>query len=840
MLPFVSTIGCVAVALPGLATAQATGGDDSYALEEIIVTAEKIESTAQETSRAISVIDTAELTEIGAVTLQDALLNVPGFSYTGGAFGQAGMRSVTLGNTDTNQMASIVAVNVDGAAAFGGARGGSASGIESALFDVDRVEVIRGPSGTMVGQNALAGSVNIVTRKPTLQEWNFNGALGVGNYGSQTLSLGGNIPVGDTFALRLAYNQNERDAYTQQTLADHSQTVDGSDYEDIKQARLRALWQPTDKFDIVLTYNYTEEASNARINGNINNSDPWLSEAPPFVTELSNPTRQPPAKISNYTAEITWDTDYGTLYALPTYTEQENPDNRPDFCFGDNPPPGGPCQLPQKEKRKGYEVRWNGTLFDDKFDYMVGYLNDEQTINGGFASGGDISIDNLNTFVLSPNLYTILDIYQSENPGITAAYIDGARTFPPRNTKSFYANFTWHITDMLRLSFGARSAKDSTGGSYYAAGYGLGIPEGGLDALEWVYTAEDGGLPQGTIVTGIPDPVTYPDTNNGDWTINTPQADLVAFLDTPFQYKGETTPTNYSAGVEWDWTDSNMLYFNYNTGYQPGGVEAFLVPIYMYPAQEIDAFALGSKNRFADNRVEINVEGYMYDYKNWHGNSDFTSDLVYEAQDGVTYVQPFLTQWADGQDRNAEVPYPTDYNPAGKTYRSVVKSMKHYGLEADIRALITPKDSITANVAIRNHKFTDDFIDENGYNLKGYRLGNSPALTMRLSYSHDFQVFSGVLAPRLDVKYVSDEFINNSFSSPFDGQLHLLDNTIPAHAKWDAYLSYRADSGVYSVNAYMRNVENTAQVTQQFFPGGGPQWISEPRTYGITFNYNYE
>jgi len=827
--------GLACLVLPFAASAQ-TSADDDYALEEILVTAEKIESTAQETSRSISVMDTTELTAIGAITLQDALANVPGFGYGGGLFGQPAMRGIGLGNTDTNQMASIVAINVDGAPSFGGARGGSNSGVENALFDVDRVEIVHGPSGTMVGQNALAGSVNVVTRKPILGEWGFNADVGFGNYQQKNYTLGANIPLGDTVAFRLAYNHSEHDCYGQVT--DGTNTVCGESWEDMDQSRIKMLWQPTDNFSVVLTANKQQDNSNMRgMTGNPDAKDPWLGApmGPPGAT-ASEPARNPGPKDTNYSAEISWATEVGTLTVTPTYTRSEPSDNRPDFCFGPGAPVGGPCAIPQVETRKGYEARFNGSLADDKLEYVVGYLEDNQEINGGFATGGslgEITVANLNFGQVTPNYLVLLDDWGTSNPGVgVPAYINGGKTYPPRNTKSVYANFTYSITDQLRLIAGIRSAKDNSGGSYEAYAYTIFIPEGGLDATEWTYTAQNGVLPNGTIYNGIPDPdldAGLAGTNNNEWTCN----NCAYYIQDPFQYVGETSPDNYSVGVEWDWTDANMLYFNWNTGYQPGGVELNLVPAQLYPAQEIDAYALGSKNRFMDNRLELNVEAYLYDYKNFHANADYYDDMVADI-DGTTYVRPGPVPYASGEPLNGILPYPLNYNPPGLTFRQAIPSMTHYGLEADMRALLSPNDSITANIALLHHMFTD-FVDTSGFNYKGQRLAHAPATTARVSYTHDFHVFNGMLSPRMDVKFQSNTIIANQRS--WNGQSILEAVTQKSFWKYDAYLNYQSDENGWGANVYVKNIENTAQKTAKF-PFGDP-WISQPRTYGVTFSYNF-
>jgi len=149
--------------------------DDDYRLEEVTVTAEKVETTAQDTPRAISVFSAEELEATGTKNLDTLLRNVPGINIQGG-FNQLYVRGIGS-NSDPGQGESSVAINVDGANQFSG----SGTGVLGALFDVERIEVVRGPSGAVNGRNAIGGVVNVVSRKPDLNEFSGNGQVGMGN-----------------------------------------------------------------------------------------------------------------------------------------------------------------------------------------------------------------------------------------------------------------------------------------------------------------------------------------------------------------------------------------------------------------------------------------------------------------------------------------------------------------------------------------------------------------------------------------------------------------------------------------------------------------------------------
>jgi len=855
--------GLACLALPFAATAQDSDDDDRLALEEIVVTAEKIESTAQETSRAISVIDSDELIITNATSLQDALYNIPGFGY-GGGDDQPFMRGIGL-DQSTDVVQPAVAVNIDGAGSFGGATmsggtPGTNSGISNALFDVARVEVIRGPSGTMVGQNALAGSVNVVTRRPTLGEWGFNTSVSAGNYGTRSLNLGADIPIGDTFGLRLAYARSERtECYGKVT--NGTDTVCQEDFEDRDQARIRGMWQPNDKFSVMATADYSQDNSRTgRLAGDPDASDPWLSlqnlpPCPPFCgppPELTDGRKgkDPGSKNYRYSVEIAYDSErFGTFKLLPTYSVSEPYFSGvlPGFCAPNGPVPigSGPCIIPQDETRKTAEVQWNSAP-GKKLEWLAGALIDKQQVNSNWTRGGGIAANvNPPTNRFNPSVAFVMAQYALDNPGgAIPALIDGDRSFPPRNTKSAYLNLTYNITDDLRLTAGARYAEDNTGGTYEFLAWGYGFATGvTADTSEWWFTNVNSPewdtysvYDEQNPVIGLPTLADFPGTSPGDWSCVYPTSCDFIFITDPSQYKAASQPINYNVGFEYDVADSSMVYFNWNTGYQAGGVEIFYNPAKTYPPQEVDQYAIGSKNRFLDNRLEFNIEIYKADYTNWNAFSDNFGAVPFTLG-STDYVQPDISLYVgNGTTSNPtsqSLPYPDQLSMGGKPRRITV-DMAHWGLEADMRALITADDMISANLSLMHHVFPE-YEDGFGVSYYGQALANAPAISARLSYTHTFHVMGGSLEPRVDMRWVTDAYVTNARGTPF-GPTDPASIIQKEFHKYDAYVNYTHDGGHISASLYGRNLKNTAE---KLSAGFGGTRITEPRTYGLTVSYNY-
>src|SRR5690606_27830849 len=123
-------------------------------------------------------------------------------------------------------------------------------------FDIERVEVLRGPQGTLYGRNATGGVVNLISAQPG---WRFEGRLKaeVGNYDARRLSAMLNVPFGETFAIRLAAAGTERNGYGYNALTDTD--VDG---RALWSTRFSAAWEPLDRLRANLVWEHFEEDDN--------------------------------------------------------------------------------------------------------------------------------------------------------------------------------------------------------------------------------------------------------------------------------------------------------------------------------------------------------------------------------------------------------------------------------------------------------------------------------------------------------------------------------------------------------------------------------------------------
>ncbi|HVY79659.1 MAG TPA: TonB-dependent receptor, partial [Steroidobacteraceae bacterium] len=214
-------------------------------LEEVVVTAQKREQSLQETSVAVTAVGAERLAAAGIDNLEDLQLIVPSV-YFGNDFNMAKLTVRGVGsNTSTTGSETGVAVHVDGAVVS------RAEAQLASLFDLERIEVLRGPQGSLYGRNAVGGSVNLITAKPT-ETLDGYARLTYGNRDYVNLESAVSGPlVGKRVLGRLAVKSEDRNGYGRNP-------VTGGDVDDLNRKMVRGLLQFnfTEDFDALLTSEY--------------------------------------------------------------------------------------------------------------------------------------------------------------------------------------------------------------------------------------------------------------------------------------------------------------------------------------------------------------------------------------------------------------------------------------------------------------------------------------------------------------------------------------------------------------------------------------------------------
>ena len=222
--------------------------DDGAKLEEVVVTAEKRGESIQNVPISMTALTGDSLRDAGITNATALGDQVPSLAIgNNGDSIEIFVRGIGSTN-DTEVGDPAVAFNVDGVYI------GRPSGAGGTFFDVNRIEVLRGPQGTLYGRNATAGAVNVITNDPT-QRFEASGDLTFGNY--DTIETGGvvNVPLSDVLAVRAAFHTESHDGYLDNRNVTQGVTSNADDAQNAA-GRFKALYTPIEDLSVLLGADY--------------------------------------------------------------------------------------------------------------------------------------------------------------------------------------------------------------------------------------------------------------------------------------------------------------------------------------------------------------------------------------------------------------------------------------------------------------------------------------------------------------------------------------------------------------------------------------------------------
>lgn len=419
-------------------------------LQEVVITAQKRVQSAQKTPLVISVVSGDEIAAKGQNSVDAVLRNVPGVEVQGLAQGaQVFIRGV--GSTiDPSFADPAVALMVDGAYL------GRTESLVGGTYDIDRVEVLSGPQGTLYGRNAAGGVINILTANPVLEKRSGFVRGQVGDFGLRRGEGMFNLPLNDELALRFAGFREKRDGYLD----------DGAMDADSWGARLKLLYRPNSDLSVVAKVeSFREKGKGANTvpvpgsAGNLtfpptifaSNFDPTIVGGPPFtggapiwrfpkgwITASSSPWANDSTHLPGYiersadsvSLQIEADLGFATLTVLPAYTKEENTISS-NFLFGTLQSPYGLVTVPNTYR--SLETRLASPATSPTKWLLGAYYLD---IGGGFG-----------------------DAQTSGDFSYTQQYL-------PSRTVAVFGQVTQPVTEKLRMTAGLRYSRDRQGQEY--------------------------------------------------------------------------------------------------------------------------------------------------------------------------------------------------------------------------------------------------------------------------------------------------------------------------------------------------------------------------------------
>lgn len=440
-----TTIAAVAFAAPVFAQQQAqvqTGG-----LEEIVVTAQRREEAIQSVPVAVSAFSAESLERRQVTQANDLERYVPSLKMRNNITSPTNLSPSLRGSLQ--QDASLIVAESPFGIYVDDIYIGRLNGNNVTLADIERVEVLRGPQGTLYGRNTLAGAVKFMTRTPTADSQWLNAEIGYGSYGSYKASVSAGGGIGEKVGASIALQKNRRGAYTY-NLA----TQEEVGTEDNIAGRFKLHFEPTDTFNATASVSYTESDNDALQQvagitpGVANNRRYRSSDVKPiygFYT-VSRPARvvtpsplenEPRGETKQIIASLnaTWDFDSFSLSSITGFVNTE------DFFSNDFSGTGGVpfITTPANGGAIGgvlgasdvssdqftQEVKIQGTALDDKLNFITGafYLNEQATQQFGWnigLLGGPISNSDLDAGTESISFYGQADYELTDNLKATA------------------------------------------------------------------------------------------------------------------------------------------------------------------------------------------------------------------------------------------------------------------------------------------------------------------------------------------------------------------------------------------------------------------------------------
>ena len=571
--------------MAGTASAQGepAANDEQGGVDDIIVTAQFRSTNLQDTPLAITAMSGDQLAERSFSNIADVGKAAPSVTLRLGSSGygkstQAYIRGI--GQTDFNfALEPAVGFYVDDV------YHASLFGTSFDLLDLERVEILRGPQGTLFGKNSIGGAVRLISKKPTDH---FEASV-EGTYGSyDRVDLRGmlNIPlVADQLALRVSFASKERDGYVDRvdfacaypelagnltpTVSDHGNSckVGTLGGESVRAGRAALRWTPAPTVEVNLVAEVIRDNSEAAADSLIHVNTAAASLAAyntnrliptygipfdgrfivdPYVTFATYDSaflgRKVPAvntvHSESYSGDISWDiTDniqFKSITAYQTFNGRftQNANNAPlPVALTDNL--AGFEQFTQ-------EFRFVGTAFNDMLDWAAGvfYFDGNSTLGGGaYLAASNIAFDQN-------------DSTESSN-------------------RSAFAHGVFHLTERFSLTAGLRYTKESKS-----------------------YTFDRVNVPSGTDF--------FP---GGAFT--SPESRFNRF--------------DYKLGVDYKVTDDVMVYGQFSTGFKGGGINprpftpAAAVP---FGPETLEAYEIGIKSDLFDRLVRLNLAAYHSDYAN--------------------------------------------------------------------------------------------------------------------------------------------------------------------------------------------------------------------------------
>jgi iron complex outermembrane recepter protein len=861
----------IAFLLPAPVMAQATANEDNAGIDEIIVTAQRREENLQDVPISVSAFTAEQLAARGTTDMSRLEGQVPGFTFgRSGSDARPAIRGVRTEN---------VGVNGDTTIGFfiDGVYQSRASQATTGFVDIERVEVQRGPQGTLYGRNTFGGNIVITSAQPTLDGYSGGIDLTVGENGRIRTDGYVNAALSETVALRIAGSYEKSDGYVKNVNPLGNNLFDDNN----RYVRGTLLFKPNDAFSASIKFDYSKRtgaggsAFGYKLAGSyfdVASRQQLYNATPVFGLNTRGGNRD------------------GVNDVLPGSAVASSDLGVPIFA------PGDPYAIDTDQKTilDLENKAWTGNLAYDfgpvTLKSITGYTN----FGAIRTSDTDFSANQIGVDFQDTRAKTFSQEFQllSSDTGSALTYVVGAYYFKDKLTGIFinqqYPRIIRNVTPNLNLAangggfYDQQRAETESYAAYAQASYAIteqlkftaGIRYTS-DKKDFAFananailpTAGTPPVPQGTAITlatgpipnsafgvqGAPTNCTYTSFPPARAGFQCLAANTSVLTGATYDTK-KFNKTTWRLGLDYQATDDNLLYASVSTGFRSGGFNSGQGPAALQPTfnpETVTAFEVGSKNRFADNTIQINLAAFYNKYNGLQEQRQVpvgatTLSIIENSGKARSYGLEAELIW---QPVNAlQIGATFSYLNAKYTeYNNVPAPFGTSILVADASALTpTVVNGVTIAPAGQRRLFAPGYncglvagtggtgqpAAAYGCDVSGNSIPYSPEYSGAIFGSYDIDLGSaGTLTP-----YAALNFSGSFFGQPFNSILEKQ----KAFSKLDLRLTWAYNDKI-SIQGFVTNVTNKATATRFVWGGGGALQASyaPPRLWGARASFKF-
>lgn len=792
---------CVLLGVSGTAWGQAaTAPDDATTLDTIKVTAQSREQELKDVPIAINVLNGEMIDQVAAADIGDLDMFVPGLEVTDGSPTQPryAIRGISTGDFGIGTDPAV-GVYIDGVYS---ARTGGAM---LAFNDIERIEVLKGPQGTLFGRNSAAGAVSIITNKPS-NVAEGNARIRVGEDGRRYLSGLFNVPFGERHALRFSALSNHSDGWM-------TDAATGNRLNPEDTMALRAAWRSDlgESTTLNLSWDYENIDQLARPAVGLVALDPYPAPAPYPANPLTyrNPLKAPvfndvvhneeSRTFNGLTLQIDHAFPWGSLQSTTAMRdfdtvnrEDEDGTNRINLYF----------DTANIESNRSYYQEFKFSGVSGKFDWVAGASwfkeeADQTSETNLFTDSVGTAMGNLPNFG-GVNIIALLDqVLEGAGLPLRLQGHSWRESMVNHGKAEAYAAFgdvIWHVNDRWNLTFGLRLTHDRKDFSWFNGARDAAT----LDAT--VAMLDQQGFFELLQQMGYP---VSADMFNTDFVFAFGELEGVKN-----SRKKSWTDLSPRFVVDYALNDNTMVFGSLAKGYKAGGFNS-VQPQSQFDNEDVWNAEFGIKTVFPEQKLSLNASGYYYIYK----------------------------------DRQA---ISLDLNTAGSgvpRYIVDTSDMQAWGVDVDLQWRPVTGLHLTFNTAFIDATYKDG-LSTNGRDISGDPTGE-PYLSASLGAGYTWNLGdAGDVRFSLLHAYRGKSRCNAESETQGTCQASPAFRTGEAQNRTDMRVQWSSADGMWGVGVYGNNVFDKRYVTgvnniSASVLGTPFASISAPRQVGVEFSARF-